>query len=344
MTARKPLWNQNGTTSAEEDRALITGLLANQGGRFGIGDLAVTQHGTPNMSVDVAAGRCAIPGTESASLQGTYIGWLDATQNVVIAASDATNARIDLIVARIKDQQYSGASDTFTVEAVTGTPSGSPAVPAVPANSIVLAQIAVAATVTTIVTANISDKRTATGARIPVVLLGSFFQPSPTAGQVIYSASADANEGVYFFSGSSYKRPWSMPWGQVAEAVVTAPVTATTVVDITGLTVTFTWFANRLLRTTIIARSESTVANDLVGIQITDAAGTALSEMDQNADVVNKGQPHEVTHSETSTSSATTRKGRLLRVSGTGTAKVNATATLKVFLRVDDVGPGGSPS
>lgn len=161
MTARDTLYLQNGSVTAEEDRALLDAMNP----QFGVlrpGDWLVTQNGTPNMSVNVAAGRGIIDGTESA-LQGSYLGWLDATQNTVIAASDPTNPRIDLIVARIKDQQYSGASNTFTVEAVTGTPAGSPVAPTAPANSYVIAQIAVAASAATIVTANITDRRKGVG-------------------------------------------------------------------------------------------------------------------------------------------------------------------------------------
>jgi hypothetical protein len=122
------------------------------------GVLAVTQNGTPNMSVNVASGHIYVPGTESGK-QGVYSCLNDATLNVTIAAADPSQPRIDIIVAQIRDAFYSGASNDFRIVAVTGTPAGSPSAPATPANSLVIATIAVAAGVTSIVNANITDNR-----------------------------------------------------------------------------------------------------------------------------------------------------------------------------------------
>lgn len=145
--------------------ALVEGVsITTAGGAHGVvgaGDLAVTQNGTPNMSVNVAAGRAIIRSTEASSLlAGAYTFLNDGTVNVTIAASDPTNPRIDLIVAQIRDSNYSGGATDARLAAVTGTPAGSPAVPAVPDSCVVLCQIAVAALSTTVVNANITDKRT----------------------------------------------------------------------------------------------------------------------------------------------------------------------------------------
>lgn len=159
-----PSWTQAGSHSAEDDRLLLASLLGgspNQAVVQGILsplDLAVTQNGTPNMSVNIAAGAAFIAGTETTT-QGVYHLENDASVNVAIATADATNPRIDLIVAQVLDAQYSGASSLGQIVAVTGTPAASPSVPATPKNSIVLARIAVAHSVTTIVTANITDER-----------------------------------------------------------------------------------------------------------------------------------------------------------------------------------------
>jgi hypothetical protein len=53
-------------------------------GVVGAGDLAVTQNGTPNMSVNVAAGRAFIRGTETGSLnQGVYSFFNDGIVNLL---------------------------------------------------------------------------------------------------------------------------------------------------------------------------------------------------------------------------------------------------------------------
>lgn len=136
------------------------------GGGHGIidaGDLAVTQKGTPAMAVVVALGRAIIrSGAASSLLNGCYTVLNDAAVEVTIAASDPTNPRIDLIIIHQPDTNDGDASNVPLALAVTGTPAASPAVPALTAykNCLVLAQIAVAAAATTIVTANITDKRT----------------------------------------------------------------------------------------------------------------------------------------------------------------------------------------
>lgn len=149
-------------------RRALGGLLGSEGvaafntpSPFGVsGDLAVTQRGAgANMSVDIARGGAYVLG-DDATDQGYYFVYNDATFNVVIAAADPTNPRIDLIIARVKDVAEGGAAgDTWTLEVVAGTPAGSPSAPALPASALKLAQVAVAAAAASITNANITDFR-----------------------------------------------------------------------------------------------------------------------------------------------------------------------------------------
>lgn len=157
MTVRQASWIQASSHPADTDRLVLESLFRRQGVVKST-DMAVTQNGTPNMSVNVAAGSVVIDGTESAT-QGFYHFMNDATLNVAIAASHATLPRIDLIVAKVQDAQYSGATNAGSIVAVTGTAAASPVAPSAPANSVILAQIAVAAAVTSITNANITDLR-----------------------------------------------------------------------------------------------------------------------------------------------------------------------------------------
>lgn len=160
MTAQNPpIFIQAGSHPAEDVRRWMSAMVESTPGVVAAGDMAVTQNGTPNMSVNVATGRAFINGSE-ATYQGTYAVENRGVQNVVVSASDPTNPRRDLIVARIKDAAYSGAANTFTIEVVTGTPAAVPVDPATPANCLVLARVAVAALATTVVNANITDLRT----------------------------------------------------------------------------------------------------------------------------------------------------------------------------------------
>lgn len=128
-------------------------LLATAGGSF-------VATGSPSLrQVTLTAGQAWIKGTESAS-QGIYFVVSDSPVVLNIAAADPVDPRIDRIVARVHDLDYSGAVYSWALEVVTGTPSPSPAVPALPANSISICSVLVPAGATSTPTANITDLRT----------------------------------------------------------------------------------------------------------------------------------------------------------------------------------------
>lgn len=130
----------------------------------------VSQTGSPNMSVDVQSGHALVPGTENLK-QAMYSCFNDGAVNRTITASDPSLPRIDIVVAKVQDTFYSGVANTWSIVVVTGVAASSPAVPTAPANSLVLAQVAVGAAVTSIVNANITDARpwlAATGGILPV--------------------------------------------------------------------------------------------------------------------------------------------------------------------------------
>lgn len=159
------------------------------GAGYGIvapGDLAVTQNGTPNMSVNVAAGKAFVDGTENAN-QGAYLCANDATVNLAIAASNPTNPRKDLVVAKVQDAEWSGATNSWSLAVVTGTAAAVPAEPAVPANAIVVALVDVAANATSITNANITDRRRRSSALGGTVVCTTTTRPpAPYLGQTIF--------------------------------------------------------------------------------------------------------------------------------------------------------------
>jgi hypothetical protein len=175
MTVRTvPIFIDGNTHPGEETRQSLGALLGTSTGSFagGVGasdrahgvvnasDFTVVQRAAgANMSVDVAAGYAWIRGTESAH-QGAYHVYNDGTVNLSVAASDATNPRIDLVIAKVQDAFYSGATRTASVTVVTGTPAASPTDPTLPANALVLARVRVPAASSSVVTANITDVRT----------------------------------------------------------------------------------------------------------------------------------------------------------------------------------------
>lgn len=161
------LTNVGATHTAENDRTSIgalltgastTGSLIARGGvapALGGGMAVATSSG---LTVTVASGVVFIPGSQGVK-QGVYICTNDATVSVTLDTAHGTLPRIDLIVARVQDTQYSGAVDSWTIEKVTGTAASSPSAPTAPANTITLAQITVPAAASSLISGNISDVR-----------------------------------------------------------------------------------------------------------------------------------------------------------------------------------------
>ena len=223
MTEQNPAtFIQGGTHPAEGLRRMTASLLKDGEGVVGVSDLVVSERASgANMSVDVAAGRIWIKGTE-ATFQGTYHAENRATVNLTIGTSDATHPRIDLVVAKVEDASYSGATNAWSLAVVEGTPAASPSAPAAPANSFTLAQVSVAALASSVVDANITDTRTAYG-------LFSFTSWTPTI------------SGLTLGNGTINEA-----WYQSIDRIVTCylDITLGSTSSISGLTVTLPVAAN----------------------------------------------------------------------------------------------------
>jgi hypothetical protein len=132
---------------------VASGVLRNRGGVLLHGSAsgwAVKQQASGTMNVLVPAASFVIP----SSTGGVYLAHNDADYAVALAASAPSTTRHDLIVARMYDQDISGASNLFALEPVQGTAGGG--LPALPTNAIPLADVTVGAGVTSIVNANIA--------------------------------------------------------------------------------------------------------------------------------------------------------------------------------------------
>jgi hypothetical protein len=162
-----PSWLQNGSHPAENDRLTTQALWATTG-IIKDTSLAVTQNSPAGLSVLVASGWAAIVGTTQANM-GTYVGYNDATVILSIATADPTNPRVDLVCMTVQDAYYTGSLDNVILQVVAGTPAGSPVAPALPANSISLATVAVGAGATAITNANITSTRVLVTTNIPEV-------------------------------------------------------------------------------------------------------------------------------------------------------------------------------
>lgn len=137
-----------------------TGIAARPGVRYGTGD-PLKVAASSGMNITVNAGVAWVQGTASATA-GMYTCCLDTAATLTVATSDPTNPRIDNVIAQITDVGSSSSTTVVTLQ--TGTPAASPVAPTLPANSLLLAQIAVAASTSSITAGNITDKRVWTAA------------------------------------------------------------------------------------------------------------------------------------------------------------------------------------
>jgi hypothetical protein len=188
-------------------RRMIQASTSGQAGVFSSTAWKVSEaSGGANMTVlvDANAGIARVDGT-SVTHQGPYIvapHSVDITLDVTTA--NATNPRIDMVVLQVRDHTHdaSGANDA-RVRILTGTATSGATLdnrtgaPALPANSIRLADILVPATDTTISNAQIRDRRLfATGQR-------AVYQPASTTNITIAGGSGP----VYGLSAGGTSTP-----------------------------------------------------------------------------------------------------------------------------------------
>lgn len=169
-------WNSSVNVPFQRMRQqLLDGVL--QEGVVGASDLMVVQRGAgANQSVDVGTGFAWVK-IDTGTRNGMGHVTNDATANVTVTASNATNPRIDRILLRWNDSSIpTGSGNVPTLEVLTGTATAGATLTnltgatAVPNDCLLLADLLIPATSTTISNTQIRDRRPwARGAYVRIV-------------------------------------------------------------------------------------------------------------------------------------------------------------------------------
>lgn len=167
------------------------------------GDFEASADGT-NMQIDVLKGVAYVKNDAWVKATSTTKFWRvesDGTEIVTLDAADASQDRIDLIILQVNDAAVADdeASNVATITKVTGTPAAVPVAPTMPDDAIELAQVEVAASVTTISNTDITDSRLSAkvdGALVTSVLLenNAELQAKTTGGTAINIAKMNATD------------------------------------------------------------------------------------------------------------------------------------------------------
>lgn len=194
MVLEAPLFMQGNTYAARRLRELVGFIFDVEGVvKPETNALKVSPRAAgATMSVDVAAGTCAIRGDDQAA-QGMYLCSSTEVANKPIGPAPGSGSRIDLVYAQLRDAAVTGgtASD-WIIEVLPGDAVPSNPVPkAVPASAIPLAEVLVTST-TTSITGGITDRRTAA--------TNAAYEPIGTSGLVKIAEVTLASPGSISFT------------------------------------------------------------------------------------------------------------------------------------------------
>ena len=171
----------------------------------------------------------------------------------------------------------------------------------------------------------------------PGVVANTAARPtSPFEGQAIYQADTDE---VLYYNGTSWSRPWNMPWGQVGYATRSAggySFNAAAAADLTGMSITFTAVANRLYKFTWNISGQKGTNAGYIQVFLTNAANTQLASV-ISSQVANGYYNNSGTALQTFSAGSQTLKMRA--ETNTNTAYFYADSGFPMTFIAEDIGP-----
>lgn len=249
-------------------------------------DLQVLAQSPAAMSVTVN-GSAQDSNGGNAWLPGGYRLNNDAVLALTVAAADASNPRIDLVVAGVDATQSPYNPE---VKVITGTAAASPSVPATPTGYLALAQIAVAAGATSISQSNITDMRAIASLKAQKTIPQQSTPPTNASDGDLWIDDSATPNVLKRYDGSGWVTVGSVPSNaspaaaglvEVVEAATT-PVVPTRVasvqeVEITGTSaqniLTYTPQANNNFELNLSFRVVTGTTTVTITVTYTDAGG-----------------------------------------------------------------------
>lgn len=163
---------------------------------------------------------------------------------------------------------------------------------------------------------------------------------SPVTGQVSTLTAADNTNGLYIYNGTSWRLPWSMPWGVVAISALPGAANFTSTI---GYSSTFTWTAvnRRNYRVTLTGNLEnSTVTGVDLSVGIYNSGGTiqVLYPKSNRAGANESGIAGGSALYQSTASGTQTWKVGGVASSGSTTCTFTTSSLI-----IEDMGPNGAP-
>ena len=170
-------------------------------------------------------------------------------------------------------------------------------------------------------------------------------------GMVVYIGSNDANEGLYTYNGSSWRKGpgWNAPWGAMGTSKITSPPAAGSAKADTGLTITTgTIPTNRILKHTVTGMVLFTSVNDMIRISIVTGTSGGSNIMEADYQPFGTVNAYSVSFSFFETTSSTAALSRRItqeRIVGTsGNVQLFCDAARPATYIIEDIGPSGAPA
>lgn len=166
--------------------------------------------------------------------------------------------------------------------------------------------------------------------------------PAPQVGQS--TVQTDTMSFLQYVGATDgWQKVWNMPWGLMPNGLASLSTTQSAVgaiTDVTGLTLTNTFVANRFTRVTVIYRVTKNTTG-LWSVGVNDGTNTLVVGSNNTADTIAISGTG--TYVVGSTAAAITYKVRLTGNATAGTADATASATQPWRILVEDIGPNGNP-